>query len=533
LTTFDLAVRLAPQNIEYATARAMILQQLVNDHLQRGNQLMARRETVLAAAEFGKALELDPSNQYVSERLLDATHDPLPGPLTYTASAPEALGTSLRPKLEQQTLHFRADARSAYSSIGTAFSIKVTFDESAPRRSVHLDLEKVSFEQAMDAVALITRSFWTPLSPGEVKVAADSPGKRKDLERWVLQTIVLPETSSPEQLNEMAGLLKSMFDLSSVYQSPANRTITVRGPGPQVAVATRFLHTLWAEQPQVMLDIEVYQVNRQMLRDMGIALPSQFTMFILPHSAFLGLGNSAIQLLVSKALASGGASAASVAAIPALISQLQQGSSLAPQLVSSTFSVGGASTTVGLNVPPATANFSKNHSEVNSLTKVALRASQGSAAIFRLGTRYPIITASYTSGATSLGTVPSIAYVDLGVTIHATPTIHKDDVTLALDMEMSSVGSQLYNGVPTISNRNYSGTITVRNNEPAVVTGSMSRTEIKSMQGLPAISKLPVLGALTSDHSTEEDEDELLVMITPHVTSAAPVRDSSELFLPR
>jgi general secretion pathway protein D len=532
LTAFDLAVRLAPQNMEYASARAMILQQLVNDYVQRGNQLMARRETVLAAAEFGKALELDPSNQFVSERSLDATHDSLPGPLTYTASVPEALGTSLRPKLEQQTLHFRADARSAYSSIGTAFGIKVTFDDSAPRRSVRLDLEKVSFEQAMDAVALVTRSFWTPLSPGEVKVAADTPGKRKELERWVLQTISLPEASSPEQLNEIAGLLKSVFDFHSVYQSPANRTITLRGPGPQVAVATRFLQTLWAEQPQVMLDIEVYQVNRQMLRDMGIALPSQFTMFILPHSAFLGLGGSAIQLLVSKALASGGASAASVAAIPALISQLQQGNSLAPQLLSSTFS-GGASTTVGLTVPPATANFSKNHSEVNSLTKVALRASQGNTTIFRLGTRYPVVTASYTSGATSLGTVPSITYVDLGVTIHATPTIHKDEVTLALDMEMSSVGSQIYNGVPTISNRNYSGTITVRNNEPAVVTGSMSRTEIKSMLGLPGIEQSPVLGALTSDQNTEEDEDELLVMITPHVTSAAPVRDSSELFLPR
>jgi Flp pilus assembly secretin CpaC len=530
LTAFNLAARLAPQNMEYASARAMMLQQLVNDHIQRGNQLMARRETVLAAAEFSKALELDPSNQFVSKRLLDATHDSLPGPLKYTGPAPDALGTSLRPKLERQTLHFRADARSAYSSIGAAFGIKVAFDDSAPRRSVHLDLEKVSFEQAMDAVALITRSFWTPLSPGEVKVAADTPGKRKELERWVLQTISLPEASSAEQLNEIAALLKSVFDFHSVSQSPTNRTITLRGPGPQVALATRFLQTLWVEQPQVMLDIEVYQVTRQMLRDIGIAPPSQFTMFVLPQSSFLGLGGSAIQLLVSKALASGGANAASVAAIPALISQLQHGNSLAPQLVTSN---GGTSTTLGLTAPQATVNFSKNLSAVNSLTKVALRASQGNATIFRLGTRYPIITSSYTSGATSLGTAPSITYVDLGVTIHATPTIHKDDVTLALDMEMSSVGSQLYNGIPTISNRTYSGTITVRNNEPAVVTGSMSRTEIKSLQGLPGIGTSPVLGTLTSDHSTEVDQDELLVMITPHVTSAAPVRDSSELFLPR
>jgi Flp pilus assembly secretin CpaC len=194
---------------------------------------------------------------------------------------------------------------------------------------------------------------------------------------------------------------------------------------------------------------------------------------------------------------------------------------------------GNGNTKFGFNVPPATANFSKNRSEAISLTNAAMRASQGNATTFRLGTRYPVITASYTSGQTSLGTVPAVTYQDLGVTIRATPTIHKDDVTLVLDMQMSSIGSQLFNGIPTINNRSYTGTITVRNNEPAIVAGSMSRSEIKSLQALPGIGKLPVLGALTSNQSTEEDEDELLVMITPHVISATPVGDSTELFLPR
>ena len=513
---------------------AILLQQLAYVHIQRGNKLMTQRDTASAATEFSKALELDPDNQFASERLLDATHAPLPSQLMLSGSTPEAQEVLLRPKVEQQTLHLSVDARGAYASIGTAFGIKVKFDDSAPRRNVRLDLEKVGFEQAMDAVALITRSFWTPISSSEVVVAVDTPAKRKELERWVLQSIYLPEASSPEELNTIAGMLRNLFDLRSVTQSPADRTITVRGPAPKVAVATQLVQTLWAGRPQVMLDFEVFQVTRQMLRELGIAFPSQFTMFAAPQSAMFGVGSSDSQLLISKSLASGGISPASISAIPALLSQLQHGNSLAPRRLGSSLAVTDVGqTSIGLQVPPATANFSRTCSAAISLTKVALRASQGKATLFRLGTRYPVITASYTSGQTSLGTAPTVTFEDLGITLNATPAIHKDDVTLVLDMQLSSVGSQLFNGLPTINSRKYTGTITVRNNEPAVVAGSLSRTEIKSLQSIPGVGEMTVLGALTSNRSTEVDEDELLVMVTPHIISAIPVGESTALFLPR
>jgi hypothetical protein len=379
LKAIDLAIHLVPRNAQYVSARAMLLQQLAYTHIQRGNQLMSQRDTASAATEFSKALELDPGNQFASERLLDATHVSLPSQLTFSGLAPEAQETLLHPKVEKQSLHLRTDARGAYASIGTAFGIKMKFDDSAPQRSVRLDLEKVGFEQAMDAMALITRSFWTPISSSEVRVAADTPAKRKEFEPWVLQTFYLPEASSPAELNEIAGLLKSLFDLRSVTQSPDNRTITVRGPRLQIAVATQLVQTLWLERPQVMLDFEVFQVTRQMLRDLGITLPSQFSMFLMPNSALLGMGSTGAQLLISKALATGGINPASISAIPALISQLQQGNSPAPRLLDSISTFGNGNTTFGYNVPPATANFSKSRSEAISLTKVAMRASQGNA----------------------------------------------------------------------------------------------------------------------------------------------------------
>jgi general secretion pathway protein D len=535
LSAFDLAIRLVPRNAQYVSARASLLQQLAYVHIQRGNQLMTLSDTDSAATEFSKALELNPGNQFASERLLDVTHAPLRSQFTYSVFPPAAQTqeTLLRPKVEQQTFHLSVDSRGAYASIGTAFGIKVKFDDSAPQRNVRLDLEKVGFEQAMDAVALITRSFWTPISSSEVVVATDTPAKRKELERWVLQSIYLPEASSPEELNTIAGMLQNMFDLRSVTQSPANRTITVRGPAPKIAVATQLVQTLWAGRPQVMLDFEVFQVTRQMLRELGIAFPSQFTMFAAPQSAMFGVGSSDSQLLISKSLASGGISPASISAIPALLSQLQHGNSLAPRRLDSSLAISGVGqTSIGLQLPPATANFSKNRSGAISLTKIALRASQGKATLFRLGTRYPVITASYTSGQTSLGTVPTVTFEDLGITLNATPAIHRDDVTLVLDMQMSSVGSQLFNGVPTINSRKYTGTITVRNNEPAVIAGSLSRTEIKSLQSVPGVGEMTALGALTSNRSTEVDEDELLVMITPHIISAIPVGESTALFLP-
>lgn len=536
LSAFNRAIDLVPRS-EYISARDTVLQQLVHQHIGEGDQMLAQKDAASAEVAFRKALELDPGNKLASQRLLDATKVSAASRPAYREPEWDEHEILLHPKAGQQSFHLSSDALAAYSAIGTAFGIEVTFDSSAPSSSVRLNLDQATFERAMNAVALVTHSFWTAVSSSKVLVAADTANKRNELERWLMRTFYLPETSSPQELTDIANLLHTLFEFRSITQSSIDSTVTVRGPASMVLAATQFLQTLRAERPQVMLDFQVYDINSQMLRDVGIALPSQFTIFSIPQSTLTVIANTGIQQAIRQGLASGSINQTNGATIPALISQVQQQNSLTASLQNSVLTLGGGQTLVGINIPPLTATFSKNDSRATSLSKVTMRGVQGEPTTFRLGTRFPVVTASYSGGVskggTSLGTYPITTYEDLGVTIKATPRVHQDDVTLDLDMEMSSLGSALFNGIPTISQQSYKGIITVKNDEPAIVAVSISQNELASVQGLPGIRRVPVLGGVTHHRSTQHDQDELLVIITPHRLTTPRTEGKAELLLPR
>jgi len=86
------------------------------------------------------------------------------------------------------------------------------------------------------------------------------------------------------------------------------------------------------------------------------------------------------------------------------------------------------------------------------------------------------------------------------------------------------------NGVPIISNREYKGSITLMDGEPAVVAGSVSRTEQRSLTGIPGLGAVPGLNKVMVSNSKEVDEDELLVVITPRVISQR-TQSASEVWM--
>ncbi len=161
---------------------------------------------------------------------------------------------------------------------------------------------------------------------------------------------------------------------------------------------------------------------------------------------------------------------------------------------------------------------------------VTLRASQNTAAVFKVGERYPIVNATFApifnSPAISqvignqsyIAPFPSFTFEDLGLNLKATPIIHADrDVTLKLELNIRSLGAQTVNGIPIINNREYSGTITLKNGESSVMAGLISLADSRSIGGLPFLSRVPGLSYAASDHTKNDMEDDLLIVITPHI----------------
>jgi len=530
LQAFESAASAVPRDIEYVTAREVLRQKLVYDHLKSGNELTLRSRPEQAAQEFRQAIELDPSNTFAQQRLQDTVRAPAGMPALKLLDDPGEVRVA--PAAGSRSFHFRGDTRALYQAIGKEFGVRPVFDESVTARQLRFDVDDVDFFTAMWLAGAMTKTFWTPLSAHEAYIAADNAQNRAQFERMALRTFFVPGATSKEELNELVNMLRTIFDIRFVTQQPGTSTLTVRAPRRLLDAATRLLESLDISRPQVMLEIQVYQVSHSLLRNLGLDLPLQWQMFNLGGAALALLQQPGVQDLINQLIASGGINQANTTAIAALLQQLQS-QSQNPLLSTPFGTFGGGLTRFAVPFPPATANFSLSDSRVSTLEHVTLRAAQNNPASLLIGTRYPILNATfapiYNTSAISkvlqnqsfVAPFPSFSYEDLGVSVKATPRIHgTSSVTLDLTVEVRALGSQSFNGVPVISNRQYKGMITVGNGEAAVVAGMLQKSEQRMLTGIPGLVHLPGLGTATSNRTKQVDETELLLLITPRIVRA-------------
>jgi general secretion pathway protein D len=542
LEEFETAARLVPQDVEFLTARELARQQLIYNHLERGNTALTNGNEVEALAEFRMALHLDPDNQFARQRLNDALGESTPrasGPANILANAGEI---RLIPETGRTDFHFRGDSRELLTQVARAYGVTATIDDSVQSRRVRFDIQDVDFYTAMQAANAVTKTFWTPLDEKQILLASETAENHRQFDRMAARTFYIPGVSSPQDLNDIVNALRTLFEIRFIAQQPSSGTLTVRAPQRMLEAASEFIENLDSSRPEVVLDIKVYEVSRTLSRDLGLQLPTQFQMFNIPAGALTALGGQNIQDLINQLIAGGGINQANTTAISALLAQLQNQQNSIFSHPLATF--GNGTTLFGVTLGSLGATLSRNEGLARNLEHATLRAGQGKEVNFRLGTRYPIINASFApifnSSAISqvignnsfVPAVPSVSYEDLGLTIKAKPEVHGNtDVSLTLDVELRSLGAQSVNGVPIINNRHYSGTITLKDGEPGVVTGSVSRSEQFSMSGLPGLAALPLINRLATSNNKQYEEDELLVVITPHVASEAAFGAGSEVWL--
>jgi general secretion pathway protein D len=540
---FDEASRLVPQDTQFVTAREMMKAQLVFDHVERGNALLAEKDPVKAAAEFKAAINLDPENHFAQQRLEDALRDSVP---TSTDGGPTLLEDSgeihLQPEDERATFHYRGDTRGLFTTLTAAYGVATAFDESVPTKQVLFNIDDVDFFTALKLACQVSKTMWAALDAHQILVAADTQENHRHYDRMSLRTFLLPEHSTTQEATELVTTMRNVFDLRFVSSGQTANTVEIRAPQPFLAALTQLTEQLGTHQrPQVMFDVRVYQINHQFTRDIGLHIPYTFNLFNIPAVALAGLGGQSIQNLINQLIASGGINQAGNTALSSLLAQLggQQNSIFSQPLA--TF--GGGLTFMGLSLDKLSAALSVNESWVQSLEHMTLRASQGNDATFHLGTRYPILNASYApifnspqisqvlGNQTFVPPFPSVSYEDLGLNVKVKPTIHGNgDVSLQLELQVRSLTGQSSNGVPVISNREYKGSINLSDGEPAVVAGQISRTDQRSLSGLPGFGVLPLISNVASQNTKQEEEDELMVVITPHVV-ANTLRTTPEIWV--
>ncbi len=541
---FEEASRLVPQNVEYLTAREFTRQHLAGMHLEQGNSDLLGGRQVEAMAEFRSALDLDPQNEFALQRVSDALGPvpaQAPGPPQVVASA-DAI--KVKPIDAPHDIHYRGDSRGLLTAVAASYGLTVVFDDTFPSRRVRFDIESADFGTAMQAASEATKSFSVALEDTVLLTAADTAENHRLFDRMGMRSFYVPGGPTPQELAELMLSLRTLFEFKFVSLNAASSTITVRGPQGALVAATQFMGQLNGPHPEVMLDLQVFQVSHQYARNIGLHVPDTFNLFNIPVSALAALGGQNLQSLINQLVSSGGINQAGNQTIAALIAQLQsQQNSIFSQPVA-TF--GGGLTFMGLTLDQFSAVLSMNESSVRSIQHVQLRASQEKEATLKVGERYPILNASfapiYNNPAISqvvgnqsyVAPFPSVSYEDIGLTLKAKPVIHNNsDVALELEIQFRTLGSIDSNGIPNILNREFKGGILLKAGEPAVLAGMITQSDQRSLSGLPLFSKIPGFGVLTSQRSKQDEEDELLILITPNIVRSPERSEAPEIWLNR
>jgi type II secretory pathway component GspD/PulD (secretin) len=531
---FQRSSQLDPRSVEYATAREFAKQQLVMEALERGNKAMLAKNEVAAEAEFRRALEIDPTNEFARQRLKDSIWEADSVPSRSLRVAQNSIEVWLSPSAERKDFHYRGDSRTLLTQIGRAYGITATIDDSVQTKQFHFNIDDVSFAEAMEAATRVTKTFWIPLSGSQMYVVADTAENRRNFERMALRTFYLSDISTPQEMTDIVNALRTLLDIKFVQQNALQSTISVRAPVSVVEAATQLIESLAGGRPQLMLDVRVYQVSSSLIRQLGTQLPTQFNLFNISPALLASLVPGASDV-INQLISSGGINQGNSQAIQALIAQIQQAAQN-PLLTTPFATFGGGLTLTGISAtPPIAVNLQVNESDVRNLEHVNLLASQNNPAVLKVGERYPIVNATfapiYNSAAISrvLGNqtytapFPSFNFEDLGLNLKATPIIHSNtDVSLTIELNIRTLAGQGVNGIPIINNREYKGSITLKNEESGVVAGLLSKADANTLSGYPFLSRVPAVTYGAAVHDKNVNDDELLVVMTPHIVRMAP-----------
>jgi general secretion pathway protein D len=541
---FTEASQLVPDNADYAAAAAIARAHLVTELVQQAEKARILGQNDVARARLAEALEIDPRNPVVTQHIDDLAALSLATPGTDDPSAQIAEAIQLTPLAGKHSFHLRADGKSLLQQVLTAYGITPTLDNSVAAPALRFDAEDISFDQAAELLKLETNTFFVPLDPRRILVAKDTKENRDKYQRQLLETVYLPGLNATE-MSDMGNLARNIFDAQQATVQPGRGTLTIRAPQARLAALNRSLADLLDGRSQLLLEIRLFEVAKMRETNIGVQAPQQFTAFNVPSEL-----NSVVngnQSLINQIVSSGLASAGDTAAIVAILLASGQ---VTNSTLSQPFAVfGGGTTLTGVTLGTATANLALNTSESRALDQVQLRLQDQETATLLSGTRYPIIQSSYSSltppganipGLNTAGVssqlaalgltastlqqqppIPQVQYEDLGLTLKATPHIQGGQrggqrVALKLDLKLQALAGPTLNGVPELTNRQFTTNIDVLDGESSMVTSSLTRSEAKAVSGIPGLSEIPGFQS-TTDRDDNVSQDTLVVVLTPHI----------------
>ncbi len=481
---FGLAYSKAPTDIRYKMALDRVRATSAEKHVRRGEQLQKENQLQQALVEFVRALEIDPGYALASQDMQkvkeemdkkdkkkgaedDAGAEDLDKP---------APPVRLDPLPDQHvTLHMTEDTRVLYQTIGRIAGISVIVDPEYASKRVTIDLKDATPAEALRVLGDVSNTFWKASTHNTIFVAADTRGKRQQLGQMALKTFYLTNVAQPSDLNDVVTTLRNIIPSVKIFAVPAQNAIVLRATPDEILLAGQLISSIDLAKPEVLVDVYVMEVRRDKLRNIGVSPPTSLT---------VTANNST---------------------------------------TSTTLNQLGRSSSYSYSIGQAAVEMLLTDSDTRILQNPSIRAVDGQKASLKVGLRIPVATGSYTTATstTTSAVQTQFQYIDTGVAVEMTPTIHQDrDVTMKLGVEISSQsGTETISGVaePIISQEKAEQVIRIKDGEVSILAGLVQDELLRSIGGWPGLGEVPGLKYMFSTQQTEKIKDELIFMLVPHI----------------
>ena len=522
---YKAAYQQKPEELKYRVPYERTRMLAAATKVKRGQKLRDQGNLQDALTLFQQAIEVDPSNDLAAQEIRrtqlmmqkaasgpgEAASSPPPrreeeDPLRKrleNASGPVSL--SQIPDVPLSALEMNnEDSKVLYETIGKLANINVLFDPDYTSRRLSLRLQKVNLQEALDILALESRTFWRPVTPNTIFVAQDTQAKRRELEQNVVKTFYLGNVSGPTDLQDIVNAIRTVLEVQRIQQIPSQSAIVIKGTPDQLALASKMIDDIDKSKPEVIVDVIVAQVRRDKLRNLGITPPQ----------------NANVTLQGTNTTSSGSGGTTSTNSSASLnFNDLQH--------------LNSTNYAVTIDSVKAVALFSDADSKIMQSPRI--RATDNEKATLTIADKIPIATGSFGTPlgvGTAVGAVgvnTQFTYTDVGVKMEITPRVHPDgQVTLKTSMEISNLnGSQTIGGItqPIISTRKVEHTIRLADGETNLLGGILEVSEQKTTSGTPFLGEIPILKFLFTSTSKEHVTNELVFLLIPHIVRSQELND--------
>jgi general secretion pathway protein D len=443
---------------------------------RRHRAVIAAADQLVKAGKYREAQDVlrpvlaDNPQQRDARRLQRTIDEQLVKPALLTVQLKPTITKPISLDLREVTLRNVFEVLQGASGINFVFDRDVRTDQ---RTSI--SLRDATIEDAIRMALLTNQLEQKVLNENTVFVYPNTPQKVREYQDLVVKGFYV----SNADVKQTANMIRTMVKTRDIFIDEKIGLIVIKDTPRAIRLAERLIAAQDLAEPEVMLELEVMEVSRSRLRELGIKFPDTLA---------IGLQGAA--------------------GIPGQLS-LTEWQNRSSDLVQLSFTN-----------PLFLFALKQQDGTSSVLANPRIRVKNKEKARIHIGDRVPVITT--TAAATGGFVSESVSYLDVGLKLEVEPIISlDDDVSMKVGLEVSNITQVVKSNSGTLTyqlgTRTAATNLRLRDGETQVLAGLISSSDRRAADRVPGIGELPIAGRLFSHTLDNNDRSEIVLLITPRI----------------